>query len=247
MFHSTHPCRKFSRKTICICLEMSLACQQCSFIQNWWQTSGLCIINWEKRRSVSSIKTCNLRNSAPPKQVGGIAQSAWDGIYSSKTRENTAKWAHGEVEVRENKLVYILFTHTSLCLCLCLHIPAPPSTQDTGLLLVFHQGHFFSLRLDTDFCRSTLARTMAPGPFCQLHIAADHRDMQRPRINYFMGNSRTAAETFWTTWKWKQGVESWCYKKCWNNEIAGGKLIIQILLRFQSESSHQRIPVRFQC
>ena len=47
---------------------------------------------------------------------------------------------------------------------------------------------------------------MAAARFCQLHIAADHRDMQRPWINYFMGNSTTAAETFWTG---KPTVESW--------------------------------------
>ena len=85
--------------------------------------------------------------------------------------------------------------------------------QDTGLLLVLHweshfcahQGHFFSLAL-THIFAGALARTMAAARFCQLHIAADHRDMQRPWINYFMGNSTTAAETFWTG---KPTVESW--------------------------------------
>ena len=76
--------------------------------------------------------------------------------------------------------------------------------QDTGLLLVLHwgshfcahQGHFFPLAL-TQIFAAALARTMAAARFCQPHIAADHRDMQRPWINYFMGNSATAVHCRW--------------------------------------------------
>ena len=86
---------------------------------------------------------------------------------------------------------------------MCLHIPTnqptPPSPGHWTALAP--SGTFFSTkvafsRLDTDFCAAAVARTMARAPFCQPHIAADHRDMQRLWINYFTGNRTSAAEFF---------------------------------------------------
>ena len=130
--------------------------------------------------------------SSATKTSGGGAllnrHETW--IYSGKTRENRAKWAQWSRGWGKQARLQV-FTHTR------------PS---------FNTGHWtsaespifastkvaFSLPALTQIFAAAFARTMAPAPFCQLHIAADHRDMQRPWINYFKGNSRTAAETFWT-------------------------------------------------
>ena len=108
-------------------------------------------------------------------------------IYSSKTIET-----HSGLSA--NNLVYM-----------CLHIPTNQPTnqlllhQDIGLLL-HPVGHFspprsLFLALTLIFA-AAVARTMARAPFCQPHIAADHRDMQRLWINYFTGNRTSAAEFF---------------------------------------------------
>ena len=81
-----------------------------------------------------------------------------------------------------------VFTHTNQ--------PAPHSPGHWTALAP--SGTFFSTkvafsRLDTDFCGAAVARTMAGAPFCQPHIAADHRDMQRLWINYFTGNRTSPA------------------------------------------------------
>ena len=86
-----------------------------------------------------------------------------------------------------------VFTHTNQ--------PAPHSPGHWTALAP--SGTFFSTkvafsRLDTDFCGAAVARTMAGAPFCQPHIAADHRDMQRLWINYFTGNRTSAAEFFFS-------------------------------------------------
>ena len=120
--------------------------------------------------------------------------------------------------------------------------------QDTGLLLVLHwgshfcalEGHFFHLAL-TQIFAAALARTMAAARFCQLHIAADHRDMQRPWINYFMGNSTTAAETFSTG---KPTVESW-YCCIPNGKIARAvcHLCFTISVQIKSSGNSCKIPM----
>ena len=88
-----------------------------------------------------------------------------------------------------------VFTHTNQP----TNQPAPPSPGHWTALAP--SGTFFSTkvafsRLDTDFCGAAVARTMAGAPFCQPHIAADHRDMQRLWINYFTGNRTSPAGFF---------------------------------------------------
>ena len=129
-------------------------------------------------------QSTQLQNSPlPSKQVGGHCSIGMRRIYSGKTIET-----HSGLSA--NNLVYM-----------CLHIPTNQLLihQDIGLLL--HQvGHFspprsLFLALTLIFA-AAVARTMARAPFCQPHIAADHRDMQRLWINYFTGNRTSAAEFF---------------------------------------------------
>ena len=129
MFHSTHPlkipsCRKFSRKTICICLEMSLACQQCSFIQNWWQTSDLCIINRGEKtislfhQNLQSAKFCGTKTSGGHCSIG-MRRNLFE-QNKGKHGEVSAQWSGGSGKQARLHLVYtyqlvlvLVFTHTS--------------------------------------------------------------------------------------------------------------------------------------
>ena len=105
-------------------------------------------------------------------------------IYSSKTIET-----HSGLSA--NNLVYM-----------CLHIPTnQPAPHSPGhWTALAPSGTFFSTkvafsRLDTDFC-SRSCQNNGRAPFCQPHIAADHRDMQRLWINYFTGNRTSPAVFF---------------------------------------------------
>ena len=160
-----------------------------------------------KRRSVyQSIKICNLQNQ---NKWGGIAQSAWGEFILAKQGKHAEQWNGGAG--KQARLQVFTHTHSSSFNRTLAWVLVPP---------FLHQGHFSSLPWHR-VLQEQLPEQWCLLPFVRLHIAADHRDMQRAWINYLMGNSRTAAETFSTAWKWKPGVD----KK--NNEIPG-----EILLRF---------------
>ena len=102
----------------------------------------------------------------------------------------------------------------------------------------------------TQIFAGAVARTMAPAPFCQLRIAADHRDMQHcPR------GLITSWETVEPPLRLFQQLEN-------ENQALRAEVMVNVVFQtlaklqdslsskyftFQSESRDQRIPVRFQC
>ena len=103
---------------------MSLACQQCSFIQYWWQTSGLCIIRRRKDDQSIPSKHAICKILCHQNKWGGHCSIGMRREFIRAKQGKTGQSERSEVEGGANKLVYK-----------CLHIPDPPSTQDTGLLL----------------------------------------------------------------------------------------------------------------